>query len=267
MTAYPADDVVARALPLAATVRVGPFSVFDRSAAEVVDHVVAQTVAASRTGQAWITYALHVGGLNARGDGQFVAAMQHADFVYADGMSVVVLAKLAGARRIERSGTTDLGWLVLRRLREILSRPPRVALVGGPDGLTRRAGEVLERDAGVEIVLAEHGYHADWTPVLAELRASRCDVLFVGLGAPKEMIWVEEHRDALPASTVITCGGWFGFVAETEKRAPLWAQRCGLEWTFRLAQAPGRMWRRYAQGVVSTAVLALGAGLHRPVVR
>ncbi len=238
-------------------VAIGPFAVCDRAQSEVVEDIVVGALEAPSRSQAWVTYALHVGGLNSRREASFVQAMAEADLVYADGMSVVMLARMAGATRIERAGTTDIGWNVLARLSEELGRPARVALVGGPDGLTCRAGEVLAEKAGVEIVLAEHGYHEDWEPVLARLADSGCDLLFVGLGAPVEMAWVAEHRDALPACAVMTCGGWFGFITEIEKRAPEWACRSGLEWTFRLAQSPRRLWRRYATGALSMLALAV----------
>lgn len=246
-------------------VQVGPFHVCDRTQEAVVEAIVAGARNARMLTRAWITYALHVGGLNSRRDPAFVHAMSRADLVYADGMSVVMLARLAGATNMERSGTTDIGWGVLRRLTEELGRPARVALVGGPDGLTHRAGEVLAAEAGVEVVLTEHGFHDDWAPVLTLLALSRCDVLLVGLGAPLEMTWVEEHRDRLPPCLVMTCGGWFGFITEEEKRAPAWVCRSGLEWTYRLAQSPHRMWRRYATGALSTGALAVTMGLGRQV--
>lgn len=247
-------------------VGIGPFEVCDLAQRDVVDAIVAGAVTAASS-RSWITYALHVGGLNERRDTQFVAAMSHADLVYADGMSVVMLARIAGAKRIERSGTTDIGWSVLTELTQRLGRPARVALVGGPDGLTARAGAVLESEAGVEIVLTEHGFHDDWSPVLHRLVLSRCDVLILGLGAPAEMKWVEHNRDRLPPCLVMTCGGWFGFITQDERRAPVWARRAGMEWLFRLMQAPQRLFRRYATGALSTGSLAFAVGAQRSYLR
>jgi len=247
-------------------VGIGPFEVWDLAQHDVVDAIVEGGIAAATT-RSWVTYALHVGGLNERQDAEFVRAMSQADLVYADGMSVVLLARLAGAKQIERCGTTDIGWDVLRELTMRLGRPARVALVGGPDGLTRRAGAVLESDAGVEVVLTETGFHDDWSPVLDRLALSRCDVVMLGLGAPAEMKWVEHHRDSLPPCLVMTCGGWFGFITQDEKRAPVWARRAGMEWAFRLAQAPRRLVRRYSTGALSTGALALAMSVERSQLR
>jgi N-acetylglucosaminyldiphosphoundecaprenol N-acetyl-beta-D-mannosaminyltransferase len=254
-------DSVARPLVPAETVvpqlRIGPFQVSDLSQDDVVAAIVSGSMA-SRAQRAWVSYALHVGGLNSRRDPGYLAAMSRADLVYADGMSIIVLAKLAGARAAERAGTTDIGWTVIRQLGSALGRPARVALVGGPEGLTSRAARVIEADAGAEIVLTEHGYHDDWSPVLDRLAGSGCDLVLVGLGAPREMKWVDAHVQDLPPCLVMTCGGWFGFITQDEKRAPQWVCDAGLEWTYRIAQSPRRLAKRYARGAFSTAALSMG---------
>ena len=253
------DIVAAVASPPAASppqLRIGPFRVSDLSQDDVVSAIVSGTMAA-RTERAWVSYALHVGGLNRRKDIDYLGAMSRADLVYADGMSIIVLARLAGARAAERAGTTDIGWTVMRQLSVALGRPVRVALIGGPDGLTRRAGQVIEADAEAEVVLTEHGYHEDWAPVLDRLAKSGCDMVLVGLGAPREMKWVDQNIRDLPPCLVMTCGGWFGFITQDEKRAPQWVCDAGLEWTYRLGQSPRRLFKRYAQGAFSTAELAV----------
>lgn len=261
---------------VAPSVEIGPFRVADRDYRALVNDLVSSSIsvavgaslrrqpangdggfAGSRASdRPYVAFALHVGGLNSRRDSEFVSAMTAADAVYADGASVVLLAKLAQGRRIERSGTTDLAWDVLRELGGTLGRPPRVALVGGEPGLAERAGSVLEAEAGVRVVSADHGYHDEWRDVLVGLRTCDADVVIVGLGAPREMLWVQQHRDELPNALIMTCGGWFGFIVAKEKRAPEWMQHAGLEWSYRLAQAPRRLIRRYAVGALTTLRLA-----------
>ncbi len=241
-------------------VEVGPFWVSDSPRDELVDHVIDLTLKA--TSRPAFAYALHVGGLNARRERDFVVAMRQADVVYADGGSVVWLARLAGGNRVERAPTTDIGWDVLRGFTRKVGRAPRVALIGGPPGLAERAGTVLE-DAGVaEIVHLDHGFHSDWKAPLASLRDSAPDISIIGLGAPREMIWSQRHRDELPPGLVLTCGGWFGHIVGDEKRAPRVLRRSGLEWIARVAQSPTRLAPRYARGAGATALLALST-LHR----
>ena len=71
------------------------------------------------------------------------------------------------------------------------------------------------------------------------------DVLFVGLGAPKQERWIWEHKDELQVPVSVGVGAAFDFVAGTVKRAPRWMQKWGLEWLFRVCQEPRRLWRRY----------------------
>lgn len=236
-------------------VEVGPFWVSDTPRDELVDHVL--DLALGATTRPAFAYALHVGGLNARRERDFVVAMRQADVVYADGGSVVWLARLAGGNRVERAPTTDIGWDVLRAFTAKVGRAPRVALIGGPDGLAERAGAVLEEAGVAEVVFLEHGFHHDWTAPLARLRESAPDITIIGLGAPREMVWGQHHRDELPPSLVLTCGGWFGHLVGDERRAPRLLRRSGLEWIARVAQAPGRLGPRYARGAGATAILAL----------
>jgi N-acetylglucosaminyldiphosphoundecaprenol N-acetyl-beta-D-mannosaminyltransferase len=239
-------------------VDVGPFRVADASRATFVADVVKRASAATRKpGEPVLVYALHVGGLNARNNEPFVEAMSRADLVYADGGSAVWLAKLAGARVIERAPTTDVGWDVLSAMAEELGRPVRVALIGGPQGLAERAAQVLEAGAPVSVVLTEHGYHQDWAGPLEALRRADPDVCLVGLGAPGEMLWCERNRSQLPGGLVLTCGGWFGHMVGDERRAPRILRRSGVEWIARLAQSPKRLGPRYARGVGSSAVMSV----------
>jgi N-acetylglucosaminyldiphosphoundecaprenol N-acetyl-beta-D-mannosaminyltransferase len=247
---------------LTPSVQVGPFRVLDATRADFVRLVV--DAGAEATDRPVHVYALHVGGLNERDNAAFVDAMGRADLVGADGGSVIVLAKLAGAHAIERVATTDVGWDVLRDLADRLGRPVRVALVGGPEGLAARAGQVLAAGAPVQIVHCEHGYHQDWDAPLQALRSAAPDVTFVGLGVPNEMIWCQRHHDELTGRLVLTCGGWFGHVVGDELRAPTLLRRSGLEWIARVAQSPRRLGPRYARGLLSTVAMALAVLRQRP---
>ena len=236
-------------------VEVGPFWINDAARSELIAQVVELSL--QKRTRPVFAFALHVGGLNARRERDFVVAMRQADVVYADGGSVVLLARLAGAHNVERAPTTDVGWEVLRGFADKVGRLPRVALIGGPPGLAERTAAVLQ-DAGVgQPVAVEHGYHRDWTTALERVRAARPDVTLVGLGAPHEMVWSQEHRDELPPGLLLTCGGWFGHIVGDERRAPRLLRRSGLEWIARVAQSPGRLGPRYARGLGVTAALAL----------
>jgi N-acetylglucosaminyldiphosphoundecaprenol N-acetyl-beta-D-mannosaminyltransferase len=236
-------------------VQVGPFSVVDATRHETVGHLVALALGPARQ-RAVTAFALHVGGLNAKDDGAFVSAMNSADFVYADGGSVVWLARRNGATKLERAATTDIGWDVLRGIGEGLGRPPRVTLVGGPPGLALRAAASLD-DAGVAVpVLVQHGFHRSWPDHVARISEAAADVVLVGMGAPAEMTWAHRWAPSIDTGLLLTCGGWFGFLAGEERRAPRPIRRSGLEWMSRLAQQPMRLGPRYVRGAVTTAQIA-----------
>lgn len=238
-------------------VPVGPFAVADLTRTDLVEHTADLSAQALRDGRPVLAYALHVGGLNAHRRPDFTAAMASADVVYADGGSVVWLARRAGAVAIERAPTTDVGWELLDALAARLGRAPRVALVGGPEGLTERVAAEMTARGSATVVLTDHGYHQDWSGPLTCLAAAAPEVTVVGLGAPREMVWCEEHRAQLPAGLVLTCGGWFGHIAGDEQRAPRLLRRSGLEWIARVAQSPRRLGPRYLQGALVTLLLAL----------
>jgi N-acetylglucosaminyldiphosphoundecaprenol N-acetyl-beta-D-mannosaminyltransferase len=255
-TAVRARALDAPALP---TAPVGPFHVVDATRAEVVDRLVL----AYRLRTPFIAYALHVGGLLSRRDDLYVASMQSADMVYADGVSIVNLAVAAGAKRIERAATTDIGEDVLAAVSAHPHRRARVALIGGPDGLADRAADALCARYDLDVVFTAHGFHDDWDAPLAQLQEVQPDIVIVGLGAPREMRWVNRNRQALGNALVLTCGGWFGFLAGEESRAPRIVQRLSCEWVWRWVQQPRRLAHRYVAGALVCLRLTVSLKLAR----
>ena len=219
------------------TVQIGPFRIADLSYRDCLCKLVEM----AGTGQR-LAYALHIGGLTLDDDDEYAQATEDADIHYADGIAVVNLARRAGAVNIERSPTTDLAPDLLR----LLPEGTRIGLIGGPPGLAKLAGLRLEEEFGVQVVFALHGYGEAQPDVLQSLPTAA--VVFVGLGAPLEMKWVQQNRAILPPALIVTCGGWFGFVLGRETRAPRFVQAIGGEWAWRLAHSPGRLGRRYLLG-------------------
>jgi N-acetylglucosaminyldiphosphoundecaprenol N-acetyl-beta-D-mannosaminyltransferase len=90
---------------------------------------------------------------------------------------------------------------------------------------------------------------------MADIRDSGADVVWVGLGMPKQELWMHRIRPELPGVALLGVGAAFDFLAGTKKQAPPWMQRAGLEWLFRLVQEPRRLWRRYLWNNPAYAVL------------
>ncbi|MBW3542749.1 MAG: WecB/TagA/CpsF family glycosyltransferase, partial [Planctomycetes bacterium] len=96
-----------------------------------------------------------------------------------------------------------------------------------------------EQSPSAEVSEAEHA------GVLRQVRESRADVLFVGMGTPFKEVWCHRHREELATPVVIPVGGSFDVLAGFVRRAPRWMQRVGLEWFWRFLMEPRRMWKRY----------------------
>jgi exopolysaccharide biosynthesis WecB/TagA/CpsF family protein len=211
----------------------------------------------------FLAFALHVSGLLCRGNADYVGAMNEAHLVYADGVSAVLIARAAGAQRIIRAPTTDIGWQVLKGLTDRRGTPPRVAAIGGPSGLAQRALSCFSRAGVAQPCFAAHGFHEEWSEVLEKLSAADPEIVFIGMGSPREVIWTHRHASMMPNAVVMTCGGWFGHTVGDEARAPQRLQRWGLEWIYRAAQDPKRLAPRYARGALAFPFLITQAALGR----
>lgn len=85
--------------------------------------------------------------------------------------------------------------------------------------------------------------------VVKRINESRPDIVWVGIGTPKQDFWMARFRPRLEASVMIAIGAAFNFHAGYVRQAPRWMMKCGLEWLFRLIMEPGRLWRRYLIGI------------------
>ncbi len=81
--------------------------------------------------------------------------------------------------------------------------------------------------------------------IIEEINKSKADILFVGVGAPKQEKWIHKHKDNLQVGVALGIGAAFDFIAGNVKRAPLWMQKNGLEWLYRFLQEPTRLFKRY----------------------
>lgn len=184
-------------------------------------------------------------------DHDFMEVLQRADLNLPDGMGVVWAARLMGAKELRARlyGPTAM----LEVLRWGQEHGLRHAFVGGTQStLQALRASLLEQLPRLMIVgmysppireITPEGVEEDLQSIGAD-----ADVLWVGLGTPKQQRWAEHARAYRPARVLATVGAAFDFHAGTKPQAPLWMQRAGLEWTFRLASEPRRLWRRYLLG-------------------
>ncbi|MCX7325654.1 MAG: WecB/TagA/CpsF family glycosyltransferase [Hyphomicrobiales bacterium] len=129
--------------------------------------------------------------------------------------------------------------------------PLRVGLVGARPGVAERAVIQLCRLAPQHrFVACSHGFFSpeEEPQLLARLEEGRFDLLLVAFGNPKQELWIAEHLDQRHARVAAGVGALFDFMAREVARAPQWLRWLRLEWLFRLAQEPSRLWRRYMFG-------------------
>jgi N-acetylglucosaminyldiphosphoundecaprenol N-acetyl-beta-D-mannosaminyltransferase len=187
--------------------------------------------------------------VRSRRDERFRDAINAADLRVPDGMWIVYASRLAGQPL--RASVT--GRMLLPRLAAHCRDERRsIGIVGAADGVAAIAAARLTADyPGLQV------RHAISPPmpfivgsppdleILAALKADPVDLLFVALGAPKQEIWMREHRDDLPGTVLVGVGAGVDIVAGRYREAPRWMTRVGLEWLFRLVQEPRRLARRY----------------------
>jgi N-acetylglucosaminyldiphosphoundecaprenol N-acetyl-beta-D-mannosaminyltransferase len=172
-----------------------------------------------------------------------------ARIVVADGAPLVWASRLQGTPLPERVPGSQLIWSLTAAAE---NHDLRVFLLGGGPGVAIRAADVLQdRFAGLSPVLThcppfgfEHS-PAEMRTIREALLAAAPDLVFVGLGFPKQDLLVCQLREIMPHTWFVGCGGAIAFVAGTTHRAPDWIQRCGLEWLHRLSREPRRLARRY----------------------
>jgi N-acetylglucosaminyldiphosphoundecaprenol N-acetyl-beta-D-mannosaminyltransferase len=177
-------------------------------------------------------------------------SLMAADLVYCDGYGVRLAARAIGLPVPHRMTGADWIWGVAA-LCEASSRS--LYLLGSDPGASAEAAAVLKRwYPRLDVRGTHHGYfdlESDHNERVLEHIAERSpDVLLVGMGTPLQELWVDRHFDRLDARVVWTVGALFDYVSGRIPRAPHWLSDNGLEWIFRLAMEPGRMWRRYLLG-------------------
>lgn len=169
--------------------------------------------------------------------------LHDADLVTADGVGVLLAARIIQQPLPERVSGVDLVHSIAQ---QAVRAGWRFYLLGAKQEVLDAAVERLAvLYPGLEIVGSHHGYFApaDNEALLENIRGSRADILLVAMGAPKQDEWLHDHLSRTGAFVGIGVGGTFDIIAGNMQRAPLWMQRLGLEWLFRLWQQPSR-WRR-----------------------
>ncbi len=184
-------------------------------------------------------------------DADLREAVMNADFTVPDGQPLVWAMNMLGHDLPSRVYGPELMERACERAAET---GVRMYLYGGRNqgALVQLALNLRRRFPGLQIV---GGYSPPYREldaeeeeaVVAEINRARADIVWVGIGVPKQEKWMAHIRERLDASVLVGVGAAFDFHAGLVTQAPAWMQRFGLEWAFRLAKEPRRLWRRYAR--------------------
>jgi N-acetylglucosaminyldiphosphoundecaprenol N-acetyl-beta-D-mannosaminyltransferase len=176
------------------------------------------------------------------------AALNGADWVTPDGMPVVWALRRMGAHPVDRVYGPDL----MLALSEVSAqRGYRQFYLGGEPGVAQALAQALERRfpglrvAGTFTPPFRNLAEPEERDMLLQINGSGAQVVWVGLGSPKQDLWMARYRARLAAPLLVGVGAAFDFLSGRRAQAPPWMQRSGLEWLFRLVRDPRRLWRRY----------------------
>lgn len=182
----------------------------------------------------------------ARSDPDLLDVMEHALVVTSDGMPLVWSLRRQG-RRAERVAGPDL--MIHLCARAAAENLPVYLYGGTEETMTALMRTLAARFPGLEVAGWETPPMLPQKPpfdadVAARIEASGARLVFVGLGCPKQEFWMAAHAPHI-SGVLLGVGAAFEFHAGITARAPRWMQKAGLEWLFRLASEPRRLWRRY----------------------
>ena len=168
--------------------------------------------------------------------------------IHADGMGVVLIGKLLGAPIKGEHRITYMDW-IRPVLHEAEQRKWRIFYIGSSIGaLSAGLGFVRAHYPSI-VIQGHHGYFdfdgIECENILQEIGVFQPDVLFVGMGMPRQELWIRRFFDRLPATVVLPCGAVIDYLSGTIPTPPRWAGRLGLEWIFRFVAEPQRLWKRY----------------------
>lgn len=178
-----------------------------------------------------------------------MAAIQAAELIPVDGMPLVWLSKALRRPVAERVTGSNL---VVSLCEGAAEKGQRIFFLGGSEQSNREAMRRVGAQYGSEVCAGGYsppfGFEKDpeeCERIVNQINSSGANILFVCFGAPKQELWLHQHRDRLSVNVALCAGASIDFLSNTQRRAPVFFQKSGLEWLYRLFQDPKRMFKRY----------------------
>lgn len=174
-------------------------------------------------------------------DKEFREILNKSDLAVPDGIGVILASKILGKPLMERVTGSDL----VPAIAKLASKKGySIYFLGGKPGVAKKTASILKKKyPGLRIAGTESGTPYD-LKIIEHIRRKKPDVLFVAFGHPKQEKWIYKYKQRLNVPVSIGVGGAFDFITGIVPRAPLFIQKAGLEWLFRLIKQPWRIKRQ-----------------------
>ena len=185
----------------------------------------------------------------AKKDREFNKIINSAGLVTCDSIYIYWASKFLGTPLKDRVAGSDF----LPKFSKVAAEKGySLFFLGGEEGITEIAAQKLRKSYPklniVGILTPDHKSlknDKENIKIVKEINKTKPDILFVGFGTPKQEKWLNKNLHALNTKVAVCVGGTFNVISGQRKRAPIWVQRIGLEWFWRMMQEPRRLWRRY----------------------
>jgi N-acetylglucosaminyldiphosphoundecaprenol N-acetyl-beta-D-mannosaminyltransferase len=238
------EHLTAVALPQSVAILGVPLALTDyRAMIELMDELVAAEQ------RSYVCVANVHSVMASKEDPELEAALLGSSVNVPDGQPLVWAINLLGHSLADRVYGPELMW---RSCAHAAQTGQRLYLYGGRNqgALVQLALNLRKSHSGLKIVGGYSPPHRpltdeETTAVIDEINASKADVVWVGIGVPKQEKWMAQMRPRLEAPLLLGVGAAFDFHAGLVPQAPNWLQKAGMEWAFRLVQEPRRLWKRY----------------------
>lgn len=183
--------------------------------------------------------------VNAQRDPDLMKSIVECDIINADGKSIVWASKFLKMPVPERVAGIDL----MEQLVELAARKNfKIFFFGAKENIIINLVQNYKAKYGEHIIAGyRNGYYTqeEELNVAEQISNSGADILFVAITSPKKEIFLNKYKKTINVPFIMGVGGSFDVVSGFVKRAPVWMQKSGLEWFYRVIQEPGRMWKRY----------------------
>jgi len=177
---------------------------------------------------------------------EFKDAFNKADFIIADGYSIVWLFKKLKKVQIEKVVFTYSFFDNLAYL--FSNESSKVFILGSTQSVIEKSAEVMNKEFKINVVGYSNGFFdtgSGSAEIIERINKTGPDILICGMGMPRSEIWIQNNLDKINARLIFSVGGFFDFLTKENKMAPEWMYNSGLEWLHRLVQEPRRLFKRY----------------------